>query len=403
MTGTEPRGIAVLSPDPAFQEAVARALQGDGRFRLLPIALAPSAAEAELRRIAPAAAIADVGAGGEAELDGLRRCVRALGSVPVVVVVDAMNAEAARTCVRLRLADLLVKPVPGADLVAAIGRAFGEDETEVADSRIHAFLPATGGAGNTTLALQTAFLLHGEAVRQRKSTCVVDLNLQHGACAEYLDLEPRFDIADIENRPDRLDRQLLEAMLSRHASGLAVISAPPCPWEMRSFRADLVTRLLDLASSYFDNVVIDLPRTWFPWTDSILNGSDRVFVVTEATVPAIRHSQRLTRAIQERLGPQAPVGVIVNRFDARSGSEVSEADLKAVLGETYAGRVANDWRVVRQALDRGVPVRDVAPGCEVLRDLERIVLPEQARTPEPRSLATAALRLFGARRLAAAR
>ena len=82
--------------------------------------------------------------------------------------------------------------------------------------------------------------------RAEASTCLVDLDFQHGSCADYLDLEPRLDLDEIEPRPDRLDRQLLEVMMSDHASGLQVIAAPSRPAEMRSFDFEVVTRLLDL-------------------------------------------------------------------------------------------------------------------------------------------------------------
>ena len=52
-------------------------------------------------------------------------------------------------------------------------------------------------------------------------------------------------------------------------------------------RQGVVTHLLDLVSSRFDNVVIDMPRTWFPWSDSVLFGSDHVFIVAEGTVPRV--------------------------------------------------------------------------------------------------------------------
>src|SRR5690606_24604111 len=132
-----------------------------------------------------------------------------------------------------------------------------------------------------TLSIQTAMLLLSSGPRGRTSTCLVDLNLQHGCCADYLDLEPRLDLTEIEPRPDRLDKQLLEVMITYHASGLAVIAAPPRPAEMRSFDPDVVTKLLDLISSNFDYVVIDMPRTWFAWTDDVLLGSNRVFIVSE--------------------------------------------------------------------------------------------------------------------------
>ena len=146
---------------------------------------------------------------------------------------------------------------------------------------------------------------------------MVDLNFQQGACAEYLDLEPRFDITEIENQPERLDRQLLDVMLSKHASGLCVLAAPTRPSEMRSFNTDVVVRMLDLVSAYFDNVVIDMPRTWFPWTETVLLGSNKLYIVAEMTVPCLRHTQRLIQAIYETAGKEVKPNVIVNRFEQR--------------------------------------------------------------------------------------
>src|SRR5256885_4535006 len=153
--------------------------------------------------------------------------------------------------------------------------------------------------------------------RGKRATCLVDLVSQPGAGAAYLDLEARLNLGEIEPRPDRLDRQLLEVMLSHHPSGLAVIAAPNRPAEMRSFDPDVVTKLLDLVSSHFEYVVFDMPRTWFSWTDSVLLGSDHLYIVSEMTVPGLRHAKQLVEAIKERLGDTPRAEVIVNRFEQK--------------------------------------------------------------------------------------
>ena len=139
-------------------------------------------------------------------------------------------------------------------------------------------------------------LLLNSGAHGKTATCLVDLDFQHGACADYLDIEPRLNLGEIEPRPERLDRQLLEVMISQHPSGLAVVAAPNRPAEMRSFDPDVVTRLLDLVSSHFDYVVFDMPRTWFSWTDSVLLGSNKLFIVSETTVPGLRHAKQLVEA-----------------------------------------------------------------------------------------------------------
>jgi pilus assembly protein CpaE len=211
------------------------------------------------------------------------------------------------------------------------------------------------------------------------SVCLVDLDFQHGAGADYLDIEPRLDLNEIEPRPERLDAQLLEVMLSHHASGLAVIAAPSRPAEMRSFDPDVVTRLLDMVSTRFDYVIIDMPRTWFAWTDSVLFGSNRLFIVTEMTVPGVRHAKQLVAAIGERLKGGPEPQVIVNRFEQRLfGPGLRRADIEQTLGAALAGVIPNNYRLVREAIDRGVPLEEVKAGNNVTGTLKRIIFAPNA-------------------------
>ena len=283
-----------------------------------------------------------------------------------------------RILVQLQVADFLVKPLTTADLVRSCIRALqGPGREENTESQIYTFMPAAGGVGTTTLTLQTAFQLHNSVTRGA-STCVVDLNFQQGACAEYLDLEPRFDIAEIENQPERLDRQLLDVMLSKHASGLCVLAAPTRPSEMRSFNTDVVVRMLDLVSAYFDNVVIDMPRTWFPWTETVLLGSNKLYIVAEMTVPCLRHTQRLIQAIYETAGKEVKPNVIVNRFEQRCSKTASSRPTSRKSSATIssaASPTTTGWCAKRSTA--ACRCRRSIPNANVINDLKKIILPEE--------------------------
>jgi pilus assembly protein CpaE len=278
----------------------------------------------------------------------------------------------------MRVADFLVKPISPIELVRTCARvAKGPTTSEATEAQIYTFLPAVGGAGVTTLAVQSAMILLNSGPRGRASTCLVDLDFQHGACADYLDLEPRLNIGEIEPRPERLDRQLLEVMLSHHPSGLAVVAAPNRPAEMRSFDPDVVTRLLDLVSSNFDYVVFDMPRTWFSWTDSVLLGSNRLFIISEMTVPGLRHAKQLVEAVRERLGDGPQPQVIVNRFEQRMfSSGLRKSDIEQVLGDAFAACIPNHYSLVREAIDRGIPLDEVKPGNKITAQLRKLILPQ---------------------------
>jgi pilus assembly protein CpaE len=162
--------------------------------------------------------------------------------------------------------------------------------------------------------------------------------------------------------------------LSRHASGLAVIAAPSRPTEMHSVNPIVVTRLLDLVSLRFDHVVIDMPRTWFPWTDNILRESDKLFIVSTATVPTLRKAKQLVVETSQRLGRCGQPQVIVNAFQRRLFSpSLRPADIKRTLGESFGGTIPCNARLVREAIDRGVPLDQVKRRSNIAIALKKLI------------------------------
>ncbi len=379
MSEPSSKRIAIVSADSAFVQETRTAFAASDKIELKVIAKNVSELRGELQELECAVAVIDLDTRKLEELESLQRIMRRLdGRVPVVVVTQEFDAAAVRMIVQMQVADFLVKPISTADLVRSCIRALrGPEKSESPEAQIYTFMPAAGGVGSTTMAIETAFLLHNSSTRA-STTCIVDLNFQQGVCAEYLDLEPRFDLTEVENQPERLDRHLLDVMLSKHESGLCVLAAPVQPTEMRSFNAEVVVRMLDLVSAYFDNVVIDMPRTWFPWTETVLLGSNKLYIVTEMTVPCLRHTQRLINAISQKTNKQIKPNVIVNRFEKRVFENgIRHADVEELLGDHFVGGISNNYRLVREAVDRGVPLHRIDPNANIINDLRKIILPDE--------------------------
>jgi pilus assembly protein CpaE len=370
--------VVVVTADAAFEDSV-RTTFGASTQIELDVVKGTMSDQDHIDVDGASVIVADLDPGDELELQALERFMSRIGSwPPVVAVTRSFEGNVARRLMQMRVADVLVKPVPPVDLVQTCARvAKPPASADAKESQIFTFLPAVGGAGVTTLAVQTAMLLLNSGTRAKTATCLVDLDFQHGACADYLDIEPRLNLSEIEPRPERLDRQLLEVMLSHHSSGLAVVAAPNRPAEMRSFDPDVVTRLLDLVSSNFDYVVFDMPRTWFSWTDSVLLGSNRLFIVSETTVPGLRHAKQLVEAIRERMGDGPQPQVIINRFAQKMfSSGLRRADIEQAIGDAFLTCVPNDYGLVREAIDRGVPLDEVRPGNKITLQLKKIILPQ---------------------------
>jgi pilus assembly protein CpaE len=368
--------VAAQSRDADFERLLRTTFGMDAKVDLSVVSGGLADNERRIDATGATVVILDIDPSREADLVALQGLTQRLaGSPPVIVAIPQFDVTLARQLLQMRVADFLVKPVQPLDLVRACARAAQGAKSgggTANEARIFTFLAASGGVGLTTLAIETAMQL----MRNGGSTCLVDLDFQHGACCDYLDLEPRLDLDEIEPRPDRLDRQLLEVMISEHPSGLKVIAAPSRPAEMRSFDFEVVTRLLDLVAAHFDNVVIDVPRTWFAWTDSVLVGSNRLFLVTEMTVPGLKHARHLVSVIRERLADGPKPEVIVNRFEQRMfGPGLRRADIEQALGDTLAAMVPNNFRLVSEAIDRGVPLDEVKAGNNVSAALKKLIVP----------------------------
>jgi pilus assembly protein CpaE len=370
--------VLIVSPDVEAGKPFAMAFASAARAQVDFVGDSIERAEPRLAIDGLAAAVVFLDTAARAELVALQRFMaRAGGRLPVIVVTDGFDEALARWFLQIRVTDFLRKPIAPNELVQTVIKAItAVPGGETRDAEIYTFLPAAGGVGVTTLAVQTAFILQRDG-KGAKKTCLVDLDFQNGACADHLDLEPRLALDEITPNPERLDDHLLEIMLSHHTSGIAVLAAPNRPAEMRVFQPAVVTRLLDLVSTRFDHVVIDLPRTWFPWTDDVLVGSDHFFIVTEMTVPGLRLARRLALAIRERLGDEATPKTIVNRFEQRLfGPGLRRSDIEAALGTMLAGTVSNNYRLVREAIDRGVPIEEVKTANNVVQDMRKLLFPD---------------------------
>jgi pilus assembly protein CpaE len=164
-------GVAVLTADPAFEQSVRATFGASGSIDLRVIS-GSVADTPEFSVDGVTVVIIDLDATRNEEMLALERLMLRIGTwPPVVVVTQGFDAEVARSLLQMRVADFLVKPVQPVELVrtcARVARATGAETTE---AQIYTFIPAVGGAGVTTLAIQTALLLlKGSGGRTRPSS-----------------------------------------------------------------------------------------------------------------------------------------------------------------------------------------------------------------------------------------
>lgn len=314
----------------------------------------------------------------ESELRGLDTLMQSRpGDTPVVVISPSIDEEMVRLFLRLRVADWLRKPSNPQELVQVCRRVVpSKDNPSGQQTKCYSFFGAHGGAGVTTLAVNTAIILSENRKKgAATSTCLVDLDFASGMCGEYLDVAAGLNLKDILPDPDRLDAQLLGVMLSQYSQNLSMLAARTKFGEYDDIDPSIVARLLDLSAQRFSNIVIDMPRGWQSWTETVLLGSNDCFIVAELTVPGLRSARRMISEFQDRLGDDVNARVIINKHNRpliKTG--ISHKEVEQVLGDRFAGYVGDETRLAREAIDRGVPIIELKRRNKILKDLEKIIL-----------------------------
>ena len=379
----QPADVLLVTRDADVREKGALAFRDRSSFGLRALSARVMEFEQDMAGIdKPDLLILDLHTANLIDTESLERIKKSLyASTPIVVISSYLDQDTVRTLVQIKVDDWLPKECTPLDLYKSCERAVSKQQTAPAarDAACYTFMPICGGAGCTTLAIQAAFLLGGKSKRL-ETTCLVDLNLQDGMAADYLDLAPAFSIEELSVAIGRLDRQLLEVMLARHSSGLSVLAAPRLPARLLEVSEGLLASVLDLLSKSFENIVIDLPKTWQPWTDSVIAGSSKVFLVTSFTVPALRQARFVSDAIISKAPTSTRVSVIVNKFHKPFfGAGLLRKDAERLLGTRLGGFTPDAGNIVTEAINRGLPVSEISSGKKLGRRLSEIIDLEGAR------------------------
>lgn len=238
-----------------------------------------------------------------------------------------------------------------------------------------AFLPAAGGVGNSTMITEIGVWLKLQKVNKDRRICVVDLDFQTSHVCDYLDIDPRLQIQEISDNPDRLDAQLFDIFVSHHSSGLDVFAAPRSKFDHATLNMAALDNLFEIISTRYDLILIDLPVTWFAWTVDIIANCDAVVVTGINTIPCLRQlAQTLAVVRDARPGrPNEKVAVVVNRCDRTLlGGVERRQHVESVLGDEQVFYVGNDSAALVESANTGTPLAQSGGSRKTIKEISAV-------------------------------
>ena len=288
----------------------------------------------------------------------------------LLVFGPAGDAAAMRLAMRAGACDYLPEPLTEADLLHSLDRVAGElAEKSGSSGKLVAVINSKGGAGTSFV---SSNLAGGLAKDESRRTTLIDLDLQFGGLARYLDLSPERGLAEALDSIHEMDQDAAEAFLTKHGSGLKLLAAPS-DWLVRQqqISPDQVDLLLHLFLQHNDFVVTDLPRHIDAISTTVLERSDRILVVIQQTLAHINGAAKLLQILSSELGVSRDyIDVVVNRFDKNSVIELD--DVRKTLRVENVHVIPTQFKLVAECIDTGKLVTEVAKGSAVakaLRDL----------------------------------
>jgi pilus assembly protein CpaE len=280
-----------------------------------------------------------------------------------------------RSLIRAGAHDVVPLPLAIEDLEAAIANLPDRASKKHAQHDVHAgklvsVIKSVGGVGATALLTQMAIQFAGNEAAHGRETCVIDLDVQFGDVAFQLGLNPRLSLADLLEAGGRLDGALIRATATEHASGLNVISAPHEMMPLEGLSSDHLLQIVESATREFGTVFLDLPTNWTNWSLSLVARSNLVLLVTELTVAGLNRAKRQLELLDSQGLGSLELRIVVNRYEKNLAKTIRPADIRAALGRDVAFTVANDFPLVRSAIDRGVPISEVKRKSAIAKDLQ---------------------------------
>lgn len=274
----------------------------------------------------------------------------------LIAISSKLDSQFLLRAMRAGCDDFLTQPIDLELLRAALKRFQRGHLTEALHARgagkVIAMYGVKGGVGATTLAVHLAMHL---VRRHRKKVLLIDHKHELGHIALHLGLkESVYHFDELVRNVNRLDAELLEGFVTRHASGIEVIPSPDSCGPTQETSAEAIARVMDYLRAQYDFILLDSSLQYLPQLQAMIAASDEVTLISTPDVAALRDLVRRIENLSVVPGFTTRLRVVINR--STSDDAVSPADIEAAARVPISVLVPNNYAELMRAINAGEPV-----------------------------------------------
>lgn len=290
--------------------------------------------------------------------------------VPLIVFGPAGDPNAMRLAMRAGAADYLLEPLSEADLLATLDRVSADvEKTGDTIGKLITVVNSKGGSGASFIATNLACSI---ARNPDTRLTLMDLDLQFGGLARYLDLNPERGLLEALGEIEDMDATSLEAYVKRHKSGVKLLAAPSDHLALsKDIPSERIDALMQLFLANNDYVVTDVPRRIDDFTATVMERSDQIVLVVQQSLAHVNDAARMIQLMTDELSiGRDRVLPIVNRFEKNEIIELD--DIRKALKIDGIVAVPNHYKVVVESINSGVPLFETAKNSIVGKAIKEV-------------------------------
>jgi len=309
-------------------------------------------------------------------------------NIRVILIAEDVSPASLHQLLRKGADEFVPYPLPENELQSAIERLNAVEVTpdaqqqnshqlQIGSAKEGALIVVhglAGGSGATTLAVNLAWELALIDNDNSPSVCLIDLDLQHGSVSTYLDLPRREIVFEMLSETESMDDEIFGQALLNYEDKLQVLTAPTDMIPLDLVTPEDIQRVINMARSHFDYVVVDMPKTLVMWSETILQAAHVYFATMELDMRSAQNALRMKRALQSEDLPFNKLRFALNRapkFTDLSGKSRVKRMAES-LGISIDLQLPDGGKQVTQGGDHGLPLATSAAKNPLRKEIAKL-------------------------------
>jgi len=270
--------------------------------------------------------------------------------------------------------DYLTKPVHPVELISRIEALLQHNvhqTTKNERGQVCAFMPAKGGVGNSTLALNVALELC--KLKPQHKVILIELTDGSGSLALQTGMKRQRGFQSLIEKFPPLNHEDVDGQLQKHTSGLYFLPSTSQPAGIAApLSKEFVRSLLQIVLEDYDYVVLDLPPALTPPVGEALKKAEYIVLTLEPNKVALRLATVLMENLENmNIGKYKIAPVIIHR--AHTTGSISRELLEEQLDADLLASIPPAPDMAYKSWDSARPMVLLQPQSIVAQQVRLIV------------------------------